>query len=230
MNSKRTDAGGGRGLDRIRPVVGVLGLIVILAVPRPGAGEGFADIYMGFSRTEAEDNAYVVDGANVRNLDGTDSSTDVGGGRIGYWFQSLPWVGVALDMSTFEPVFDDATVLVTPASALLMLRAPLLKSGDFPEGRVQPYLAGGPAFFFTAISESTGTAVPPPAILSDSSIDPGFDARAGVTVLIYRPFGLFFEYRYTRVRPELKDGAVRYEPDFKTQHAVLGVTFRFGVR
>lgn len=218
-------------------------LIFALLVLTPGAAiaQWFGDVYLGVSRTKAGDNRFELNGVTVRDLKGTDISTPFGG-RFGYWFQGQAWLGVALDLSVFTPDFGDASgpvlppsltpvnITVAPISALLLLRLPLQKSEDFPRGRFQPYVGGGPGVFFTSMSEFAGDAVPSPAVLEDSSWTLGFDVRAGVTGLITRRFGLFLEYRYTQVRPKLESstggGTVRYEPTFRTQHVVLGVTIR----
>lgn len=219
----------------------ILIFAVTLLTPRVGIAEWFGDIYLGASHTKASNNRFQVNGAPVRDLEDADISTPFGG-RLGYWFQSHPWLGVAVDVSVFTPDFDDATspalpgspvtITVAPISGLLMLRLPLQKSEEFPKGRFQPYLGGGPGLFFTSMSEFAGDAVPPPAVLEDSSLGLGFDARAGLTGLISKQFGLFVEYRYTQIHPELESstggGTVKYEPTFRTHHVVLGVTFRFG--
>jgi hypothetical protein len=57
--------------------------------------------------------------------------------------------GLAADVSYFAP--DDDTggpeYDVIPVSPLLMLRAPISTSEEFPNGRVQPFLGVGPGIF-----------------------------------------------------------------------------------
>jgi hypothetical protein len=85
------------------------------------------------------------------------------GVRAGYWFGK--WVGLALDVFTFEPNLDgqdftqDADVRVTPISALFMLRWPLLVSEEYPLGRLHPYIGGGPSLFLTKFNGDANLAV-----------------------------------------------------------------------
>lgn len=215
-------------------------LAATLLTPLVAAAEWFGDIYLGVSHTKASDNTFRLNGAAVRTLEDSDVSTP-GGGRLGYWFESQPWLGVAVDASVFNPDFDDTgparagssvTLTVAPISGLLLLRLPVWTSPEFPEGRLQPYLGGGPGLFFTSLSEFAGASVPSPAVLEDSSWSLGLDGRVGITGLISRTLGVFVEYRYTQTRPELQSrtggGTVTYDPTFETHHLVVGLTVRFG--
>jgi hypothetical protein len=87
-----------------------------------------------------------------------------GGGRLGYWFEKLPWLGLGLDIAYFAPnistqsvdtnvklggvatnigsvPFDRVKLDVTDVSFDLMLRWPgLVASSQFPKGRPAPAL------------------------------------------------------------------------------------------
>lgn len=222
-----------------KPSARAMIVVFSLLIPAVVRAQWFGDFYLGFTRTHAGDNRFTLNGVTVRELRDTDQSSPFGG-RLGYWFRSPAWLGVALDMSVLTPDFNDAsgpplpgspvTVTVVPISGLLLIRLPLEKSEDFPNGRLQPYLGGGPGIFYTSLSEFAGNTVAPPAVLEDSSWTLGYDARAGITGLIRERLGLFLESRYTRVRPRLESrtggGQVQYVPTFRTYYVVLGVTFR----
>src|SRR5262249_39533114 len=127
--------------------------------------------------------------------------------RGGYWFEfeeiEPSFFGIGLDLSYYR-AFEDRSfgrlkVWAAPLTPLIMLRIPLGYSEDFPGGRVQPYIAGGPGFTISAAHadlsdlSSTGNVLDD---FEDVSFDVGADARAGIQFQISHGFGLFGEYRY----------------------------------
>jgi hypothetical protein len=97
------------------------------------------------------------------------------GGRIGYWFSRFP-IGLGLDIAYFRPDIkkqstsvsgfgagtaglDSARLEVTTVGFDLMARLPLLKSAEFPQGRLQPYVTAGPTLFRSNFDGTTDTAV-----------------------------------------------------------------------
>src|SRR6267143_1053593 len=126
-------------MDRIASLVRLFSPLLILAFSAPGAAraESFVDLRAG--------GAFTPDGDVHLHLRGDGSATFrtrykdsvTGGVRGGYWFDSLPWLGVAADVSYFAP--DDDTggpkIDVIPIAPLLMLRVPLATSNEFPNGR-----------------------------------------------------------------------------------------------
>jgi len=220
--------------------LGVLITLLIILTPRVGTAEWFADAYIGGSSTVAKNNRFQVNGTVVRDLEQSDISTP-GGGRLGYWLETYPWLGLALDLSAWNLNFNDIgppqlssleSLTVAAISPLVMVRLPLDKSEQFPKGRIQPYVAGGPTFFYTVLSEFAGHTVQSPAVLDDSSMTLGFDLRGGIAVFLTKNFGIFAEYRYLQVRPTLESntgsGVVQYQPTFQTNAGVVGITYRFG--
>lgn len=203
--------------------VGVLGLLLLVVAP--ASAEWFGDLWAGGSRTQSEDLKVSI--LDVTVTDEVDySNTFTVGLRVGYWFDSAPWLGLALDLSYFRP---DPDVTVFPVSALLLLRVPLLTSEEFPSGRIQPYIGGGPAMFASSFAGDLGSDLG--GRTSDTSFDIGLDARAGITFLFTPDFGIFFEYRMTRVSPEwnlrVLDMDATVKTDLNSHHVVGGITFRF---
>ena len=205
-------------------------MCALLAFGQPASAEWFADVYLGMSLTTSRDAEIRLNGQTVVDANDRDSSSS-GGARIGYWFERVPWLGLALDVSVFTPNLRDVDITVLPVSMLLMARAPLLTSPDYPHGRLQPYVAAGPSLVFTSLSEFLGAQVPPPAVLEDSSVDLGLDARAGAGWHLTKSFVLFAEYRFTQVSPTFEDripaGRARFEPTLRTHHMSVGVSYRF---
>jgi opacity protein-like surface antigen len=110
-----------------------------------------------------------------------------------------------------------------------MLRLPLVKSADFPNGRLQPYASVGPAIFISKAEDTTNFA--PPANQSDTDTSVGFKVGAGVTFLFTKNIGIFGEYRYTHFSPEFEFTTAgvksKTETDINTHHLLVGASFRF---
>ncbi len=146
-------------------------IFACLVVAAPASAEWFADLYVGGAFTEKHDvdTNFPATGAQVTTLDVTFDKSFAGGIRGGYW---LPFdlgplnFGVGLDISHFAPnvgrqtrtfcarfcvsdTFDDFDLSVWVIGFDAMLRYPLLKKPEFPNGQLQPYLTVGPAIFVT---------------------------------------------------------------------------------
>src|SRR5262245_31286556 len=169
--------------------IAVLGLA--LSTARPAAAEWFLDAYGGVSITDDAD-------VEVRGRD-TKASVEfdkegMGGGRLGFYLPGLRWLGFAVDVSYFAPSGQGSTVEtrleVVPISALVMFRLPLFDSPQFPNGRLQPYIGGGPSLFLTSVKvdvagQREGN--------TDWQAEFGGDARAGIAFMITPGFGTFLE-------------------------------------
>ena len=190
--------------------------------------EGFVDVRVGPAFTQDATAKIDVAGFSLsRSIDFEDSVS--AGVRGGYWLRPVPWLGFALDVSYFAADENVASaplqIDVVPISALLMLRAPLLKDRDFPQGRVQPYAGVGPGAFVTIAKEGTTN-------LSTASVDPGLDVRGGINFQILKWLAVFAEYRFTRYEASLDGGDlgllnIDIDVDLETHHVAGGVGFHF---
>jgi opacity protein-like surface antigen len=153
------------------------------------------------------------------------------GARIGFWFKSIPFLGLAVDGSWFRPEEDvsnnPAKIDVVPISALAMARLPLLRSQLYPNGRVQPYVGAGVGAFYTQLKFDTAVGTR----FSHSSWDVGADLRGGATFMFTPFLGLFAEYRFTWVEPTWKGDVLgvteKIKIELETHHVVGGLTLRF---
>ena len=199
-----------------------LGSIVVAA--RPASAEWFLDAYGGASMTSDAD-VTVRNGTTVDDKVKFDTEA-MGGGRLGYWLEGLPWLGVAGDVSYFAPAGQgtaaDTRLEVVPLSPLVMFRLPLLESPEFPKGRLQPYLGVGPGFFLNSVE------VDVPGLGEESTdwqFEVGVDARAGIAFMITPVIGTFVEGRYTWF--STNPGGRSTEFDIETIHVAGGITIRW---
>jgi hypothetical protein len=199
-----------------------LGLAALAA--RPASAEWFLDVYGGVSMT-ADSDVTIRSGQTFDDTVSFDTE-GMGGGRLGYWLQGLPWLGVAGDVSYFAPAGEGSTIEtrleVIPLSPLVMFRLPLLDSPEFPNGRLQPYLAAGPGFFLTSVK------VDVPGLGEESTdwqFEVGADVRAGITFMITPAFGTFVEGRYTVF--STNPGGQNTDFDIETVHVTGGLSLRW---
>jgi opacity protein-like surface antigen len=211
-------------MDRFSPIA-FLAALVLVALPAPNAAraEGFVDLRVGGAFTEDNDVGFdPPGGAGPFDFPTQYEDSVTGGVRGGYWFESLPWLGLAGDVSYFAP--DDDTSFgaeydVIPLSPLLMGRVPIATSEEFPHGRVQPFIGVGPGIFVSLADFGAGA--------DDETVEVGADLHAGLNVQVTRMVSVFAEYRYTYVEPEFEVQGVDIEPELSTHHIGVGAGFHF---
>jgi opacity protein-like surface antigen len=230
----------------------------LACVTGPGlaSAEWFGDLYLGAAFTQNHDVkakfTFLGTSADVTGQDLRFDTSVVGGGRFGYWFGALPWLGLGLDVSYFQPDISAQTVnfavngisvgsglsdkidlSVVDISFDLMLRWPgLMASQQFPTGRLQPYFTVGPAIFIAAAKDSTNFGIPNNQSSTDTSV--GVKVGTGVTFMLTRNIGVFGEYRFTHFSPEFGFDVARpgfsktvVKTDVNTHHLLGGLSVRF---
>lgn len=230
-------------------------LAVALVTPTLAFAEGFADLFLGASFTQNGDVDVNLGGVDLFGTDQKYKTSLLVGGRAGWWLEpgGAGALGFNLDVSWFRPEFDDldkfsvagVDPLIGPFSASgktdlnvvgigfnAMLRGQFLKDNQVPQGRLQPYLFGGPTLFISTLDvKATATALGVTTSVddSDTSAKVGVTAGAGLTYMFTKNLGLFGEYRFTHNKPEfeLKDLGLKIEPTFNTHHLLGGLAVRF---
>ena len=211
----------------------ISGLVSWLALAAPASAEWFTDLYLGGAFTQHSD-------VTVKSAAGDTTFKNIAfnrsaafGGRIGYWFESPKVIGLAVDVSHFRPDTVPSSLkrldlYMTSMAVELMLRWPLVVTEAFPRGRLQPFMAGGPA---VALAEAKDTANLTPPDQYKIDFPPGFQAGAGVAWQLGTHAGLFAEYRFTHFRPEFafrdRSGAATLKTDLNTRYPVGGFSLRF---
>ncbi len=243
-------------MNRTKSLLLVVAVLAWLTIaPRPASAEFFADIHLGAAVTGNDDVTNVTGfGETALDVD-FDTSFSIGG-RVGYWFETLPLRGVnlnvggALDISHFSPDIGTQVVTtidpggpgvdllsaldlsVTAISFDLMLRWPLMVSREFPKGQLQPYFSIGPAIFIANAEDSvilTSNFDPPGQSESDASV--GVKLGLGAAWLVLKNVAILGEYRFTHFSPEFefRDGGLprTVETDVDTHSFLVGASYRF---
>ena len=211
---------------------------LILATPTLIRAEWFSDIYLGAAITDGSEVKLESNFPEESASEKTSYDTSFAfGGRIGYYPDFFHYLGVAGDMSYFQAESEKVDFSIVPLSLLFMLRWPLLASKDYPHGKIQPYLAGGPSVIYYDMTVDFRPAVSEK--VSDWSFDTGWDFRAGLLWQFHRNFCVFGEYRYNHYKINYKDKTeewilgleprtrVKVETPLDTHHFLTGISFRF---
>jgi opacity protein-like surface antigen len=221
---------------------------------RPVAAEWFADLYAGSSFTQKSDLKLNDQGIGPGTYEDVELDRSLAwGGRAGRFFDTVPFLGLGLDFFRYSPYLGPQSVQLrgcfypggcgsgrggtgsfdvetTAVSVDLMLRLPLLKSEDAPQGRVQPYVAAGPPLFMTTITPRHTRSFRNHD--SDTDFSFGYKLAGGLAVQIVKNLALFGEYRFTHVAPEveLRDASDRkttLRADLDTHSALFGLSARW---
>ncbi|CAB5109215.1 hypothetical protein D3OALGA1CA_1919 [Olavius algarvensis associated proteobacterium Delta 3] len=206
-------------------------VVFTLLIPASAPGEWFGDVYFGLHSSQADNMEITFNGTPVATVDNSDSG-QIFGGRIGYWFNGMSWLGLAGDVSFSELNFGEIDIGVGSLSALVMARLKLNTSEKYPKGRIQPYIGIGPGFFYGGMSEFIEAVPPSGSVLEDTYFSMGIDARGGVSVLLKESYGIVLEYGYKSFSPSFTSearggGQIALEPTFNTHNVVIGMTFRW---
>jgi hypothetical protein len=197
-------------------------------------GEVFSDIYIGAAVTT--DAKVTLDGVVQEEslLCGAECSSTkspVGGLRVGWFAGRFPWLGVSGDLSVFIQSWglqSPYEVSVIPISALLMFRAPLVRSPEHPNGRAQPYLAVGPSLVLSTAKLAQGFAALGTArVASDTSVDPGLDARVGIRLVASDWISVILEYRATYFTPTWQIEGRAVATSVWTNHFIIGLGIHY---
>jgi outer membrane protein with beta-barrel domain len=217
---------------RIRSIL-IASTLVPWLVGTPGAafGEWLADLYLGGAWTQRHD-VSLRGSADVKDVGFNTSSAF--GGRIGYYFDSLKILGVALDVSHFRPDtvpggLHRVDLYMSPISIDLMLRWPGLATTEIPRGRLQPYLTVGPS---VALAEAKDTTNFNPPNQYDTNFPVGVKAGVGLAWQLYSHVALFSEFRYTHFSPEFTfknqpPETTKLKTDINTGYFIAGFSLRF---
>ena len=198
-----------------------ISISLLMLIPGAASAERFADLFVGLSYTQDEDLKFSSANQNEEVSMSFRASFTIGY-RMGYWFDRLPNLGLALD-ATYTNIESDElddyidVVSITP---LLMARLPLMRSQKYPMGEWAPFFAVGPGLFISKISAVDGA-------YADRHEDLGIDLRTGVKKMMAINWALNLEYRFFYVAPEYEDYDVDAEIDLYTHSLMVGMTYNF---
>jgi opacity protein-like surface antigen len=200
-------------------------LVSILLAAEAGAST-YLQGYAGLSFPHDSDAAGPASSGEVEFDQGLAAGVKVGG-----WWESFPYVGLQVDLNaTFNsldalssggaraPVDSDMNVYSATLNGLLRL----------PGGFVRPYAGAGAGYYFADIDAGTVTAPllgVPLAFPSDNDGAFGWNALAGVELVLLPRLTLVAEYKYSRADFDFKD--IGLEVDYAASQAYAGLSYVF---
>jgi opacity protein-like surface antigen len=227
----------------------------LVLVAGPASAEWFADVYVGQSFTEKNDvTAHTFAGQSVFRDVEFDRALAYGG-RVGRYFDAVPFLGLGVDLFHFSPRIGPQNTRVdgcvpsggcgggpggtqridigsTAVSLDLMLRLPLMKTTAAPYGSLQPYVSAGVPFFITTVTPRTTSYYRNHEDDTDYSF--GYKLAGGLAFHVAPNLMLFGEYRYTAVQvsvDELRSADsghhARFKTDLDTHSALFGLSVRW---
>jgi len=219
-------------------------------MPVEAVAEWYADAYAGAVFTQNTDLTVSssLGSTTFQNLSVNNSATV--GGRGGYWLDQLDWLGFGLDIFFFHVKAPSQAVSVSSSTGattaafadwnlpalgigfdVLRLRAPLLRDEEFVHGRLQPYLAAGPALFISWAGQNRNVQ---PDNQNATDVNVGVKAGGGVSFLLTKTVGLFTEYRFTHFTSQLTyqnttpaPATETFKASYDSHHIIAGVSVRF---
>ncbi|RMH32285.1 MAG: porin family protein [Nitrospirae bacterium] len=173
-------------------------------------------------------------GVTLSDLD-LDNSV-VFGGKVGYFFPSIPWLGIESEVYTATPDLPSQTA--TASASVTVFGTTITGSGSitlpsadvrvttwanliqvrYPGSAIQPYAGVGLGVFFADI-DGTG--------FSDSDTAPGLVVNTGLRWYVTKRIAVFGEYKYNFVSLEFDDPTVSVEGDYSAHNVVGGISFHF---
>lgn len=213
--------------------------MLTVLVPFSAGAERFADLSAGFSYTQDADLSFASGNTREESKVSFDNSFAIGY-RIGYWFEGLPNLGLAIE-ADYTGIEDEGAqeIDVLSFTPLIMFRLGLMKSQKYPMGEWLPFVAGGPGLFISKMKYEVANSPVPDIIgvptitgeYEDTQNDIGLDLRAGVKKMMAPNWALNLEYRFFWFEPEYEDNVmgdvVRTGVELYTHSLMIGATFNF---
>jgi opacity protein-like surface antigen len=218
-------------------ITGFIVVLMIFSLPGTVSAERFADLSVGLTYTQDSDLEFSSSTSSI-TLDTNFDPSYVIDYRLGFWFEGMPYLGLAFG-ADYTSVEDDQEIDVLTLTPQIMFRLPLMKSATYPTGEWAPFIAGGPGIFLSRIQYEVAESPVPnmigqPAVrgeYKDDQIDIGLDVRAGLKKMMAPNWGLNLEYRFSWFEPEYEDNVlgsdVQTTAELYVHSFMVGVTFNY---
>lgn len=191
----------------------------------------FVELYAGGG---AVDSRIKVNGFTIQGIPEYDTYFQ-GGLKFGYWFTPygtyaisgmpdwMKYFGVYTDFSYHKLNLNDEDIKGSLSTLAFMFagRYGFLPDSDVPFGRLQPYVAVGPAVFFS--SQKFG-----PVSYQDST-DLGLAVETGLRVFVLKNVSLEASFKYRYFTPKYSNvvPGITVKPDFSMYSGQFGVAYHF---
>lgn len=207
--------------------MGVLGLALFV---RPAQAEWYVAGQVGGNFPEVLSNVeWSAGGGSVEGSDLKVKSSLVYGGKVGYHFDSVKWLGIETEVFNATPHVEQQnwTVGGIPLGTVpglynrVLTWAPVNLIARYQAGIIEPYAGVGLGVFFSHLSASG---------FSSSSIDVGLNTQVGLRFHFTRAITPFVEWKYNRANishDNLAGTGLNLEGVYQAHNFVFGVGYHF---
>ncbi|HEU4387858.1 MAG TPA: outer membrane beta-barrel protein [Blastocatellia bacterium] len=213
-------------LPRPVPLVLLLGLLLL---PSNSAAEMYAAGMVGYTAPNDLTNIQGTGVASGISLSDLELKSSVAyGGKIGYFFPGVNWLGIETELYNTTPHVKQQSVTASgfgvtvplgtaPGFNLRVLTWGINAVVRYPGNTFQPYAGVGLGVFF-AEAKFQGQ--------SESDTAPGLNALAGMRLFATDHLALFAEYKYNRATFNLPN-VIGFEADYSANIFMGGVSYHF---
>jgi len=197
---------------------------------------GQAGVSLPNSLSNVQDRGTLFGVSGVKGSDLELATSPLYGGKIGYFFPGLDWLGIEAEFFHTNPHIKQQPFSVTFPGGLT---APLLggKQGArlsvntaainvvirYTGKRFQPYIGGGFAMYWASLSGSEVKLGQP---LNASDTSPGLNALAGSRFFFTKQVAIFGEYKYNSTTFDFGNN-VLFKADYSAHNFVGGISLHF---
>ena len=178
---------------------------------------------------DLSDVQWSVGGATAPGNDLALQTSIVYGGKLGYYLDSMKWLGVETEVFNATPHLNQQNWIVggvnigtVPGiSNRVLTWAPVNIVVRYQAGSFEPYLGVGLGVFFSHLSA---------AGFSSSSTDVGLNTQVGLRYRVTKAIALFGEWKFNRANlshDNLAGTGLNVEADYNAHNFVFGVGYHF---
>ena len=229
-------------MRHLRSVVGwafvVAGVLILTLFSRPVQAEVYIAGQGGVSFPNSFSNIEVVGFSGLTISDLSLHKSVMYGGKLGYYFDKLKWLGVETEVFNSTPHIKQqpATAsfggFTTPPVTLIgqdlrvLNWAPINVVVRYQMGPLEPYAGVGLGLFFARVHDAAS------GESSSSNWRPGLNTQVGIRYMLTKQLSLFGEWKYNRASfnfdassPTQATGA--FKGDYSAHIAIGGVGWHF---
>jgi opacity protein-like surface antigen len=220
---------------RLNREVWLLALAAFLLLGSPARAEMYVAGQVGVTlpndASSIDYSTNIFPGQTFKGNDLDLQTSVVYGAKLGYYFESLKWLGVETEVYNTTPHVKQQNINVgpfslgvQPGSYLRVLNwSPITIVTRFQMGKVEPYAGVGLGLYFARLKDPTSGD-------STSSTTPGLNTQVGLRYRITDHVAVFGEwkYNYTRVKfDETPTAFLKTDATYTAHHFVFGLGYHF---
>jgi opacity protein-like surface antigen len=210
-----------------------LSLLIVVA----STGTAHAEMYVAGEAGEAVRSTlshveYSMNNQNWTKTAFSQNTSAMYGGKVGYYFDRHPWLGVETEVYRYTPNFPSqvatnasGSVMISAVDHSIITWSPVtvlvrIPSGTFPLP-LEPYAGVGLGVFFSSVSTSS---------FSSSSTDVGFTSQVGLRYRITPNWAAFGEWKYNTAHlthQNLLGSGVNVDGTYSAHLFSFGVGYHF---